>query len=120
MKKFNLTVEEFVSLYNGASRGIDYDHCCNLIEQIFDMNGVMTLTLAECLLQFRKYVNENKPDLKAVMDQLNSEFTIPKSSKDPNYQSTVEAYISKAKDLLKGKTIEVEHIDYKADLHVSR
>lgn len=114
-----LSVEEFLSLYNGANRGADYEECCNALQKLYG-RSFMSWSITQAMVQFADYINKKKPELRAIVDQLNQSVYVPNSSNDPTFKTSVETYVKKAKMLMNSTTVAVDKLTYNSDINLSR
>ena len=72
------------------------------------------------MLQFGKYINEKKPRLRLLIDELNTLIYVPSCKTDADFETSVASYVKKAKALFKSSVIVVDKLTYDSSLSLRR
>lgn len=103
-----LTNEEFIALYKGLCRS--FSTVVSAVEKVYGFVP-FTMEVIDCHEQFKKEIDNNRPDLVKLMKKLGD------YEKTPNVDEIdqLNDYLERFKEIIGDQEIEVENLKFEMD-----
>ena len=106
--KITLTSAEFLSFYNGILFMEDFSIIPKTCEKIFGFYPIKLKTIHNCFKQFKKEINNQRPDLVEAVNRLG-----PFVKEDSNeVMDQIKEYCSKFEKIIGSNRIKIKPIQY--------